>query len=241
MDMKLLKYLGICVGVLVLIMLFLILINGGTSDGKFTYDKIEVKLVDAAKKYVADKQKQNVDVLPDSPLADAYYLSANVLESEGYIKNISELAKDETTCVGGVNIYNAGGGKYDYVPDLTCGSFYQTVKLVDKVIADNDSGVVQGSGLYQRIDGKFVLDEQDLNRVTSDDFEYVFRGDEVNNYVKIDDNLWRIVSIDNENNMLLIYNEHSQRALAWDDKYNPDINKYQGINTFISNGIESTA
>ena len=150
-------------------------------------------------------------------------------------------AKDETTCVGGVNIYNAGDGNYDYIPELTCGTYHETVKLVDKVISDNDSGITHGSGLYQRVDGKFITDEQDLNTSSSEDFEYVFRGDDVNNYVKIDDNVWRIVSIDANNDMLLIFNEHSQRAIAWDDKYNEEEAKYQGVNTFESNGLESTA
>ena len=241
MDKKLIKYGIIIVGVLVVIIILSLIFNTATGGTKYTYDKIETKLVSAAKKYVENMKKQNVDVLPESPLADPYYLSADLLAREEYIKDLSEYAKDETTCVGGVNIYNAGGGNYDYVPELTCGIYYQTVKLVDQVISDNDSGVTTGSGLYQRIDGKFITDDSELNMVSSDDFEYVFRGDEVNNFVKIDDNLWRIVSIDNDNNMLLIFNEHSQRAIAWDDKYNEQVAKYQGVNTYEQNGLESTA
>ena len=241
MDKKLIKY-GIVLGCILIVIIFLAIIFNSTTGGtKYTYDKIETKLVKAAKNYVEDKKKQGMDVLPESPFSEPYYLSADLLAQEEYIKDISEYAKDDTTCVGGVNIYNAGNDKYDYVPDLTCETYHQTVKLVDKVIEDNDSGVTHGSGLYQRIDGKFVLDDNDLNMGTSDDFEYVFRGDEVNNFVKIDDNLYRIVSIDSNNDMLLIYNEHSQRAIAWDDKYNEEVAKYQGVNTFESNGLESTA
>ena len=241
MDKKLIKYGIILVIAFVVIIIIALLFNSTTGGAKYSYEKIETKLVTAAKKYVNDKKKQGMDILPDSPLADPYYLSADILAQEGYISNISDYAKDDTACVGGVNIYNAGSGKYDYVPDLTCGVYHQTVKLVDKIIQDNDSGVTHGSGLYQRVDGKFIDDDNDLNMGTSDDFEYVFRGDDVNNYVKIDDNLWRIVSIDNNNDILLIYNEHSQRAIAWDDKYNEEVAKYQGVNTFESNGLESTA
>ncbi len=241
MDKKLIKFGIIFVGLIVVIIILSLLFNTATGGAKYTYDKIETKLVEAAKKYVNDKKKNNIDVLPESPLADPYYLSSDVLVNEEYLKDLSEYAKDETTCVGGVNIYNAGGGNYDYVPELTCGIYHQTEKLVDKVISDNDSGVTHGSGLYQRIDGRFITDDSELNMVSSDDFEYVFRGDEVNNYVKIDDNLWRIVSIDNDNNMLLIFNEHSQRAIAWDDKYNEQVAKYQGVNIYEQNGLESTA
>ena len=241
MDKKLIKYGIIVVGILVVIIILSLLFNTATGGTKLTYDKIETKLVSAAKKYVADKKKQNIDVLPDNPLSEPYYISADLLVNEGYLDNLSEYAKDETTCVGGVNIYNVGGDSYDYVPELTCGTYHQTVKLVDQVISDNDSGITHGSGLYQRVDGEFITDDNDLNMGNSDDFEYVFRGDEVNNYVKIDNNLWRIVSIDNDNNMLLIYNEHSQRAIAWDDKYNEEVAKYQGVNVYEQNGLESTA
>ena len=240
MDQKLIKYVGFFVVGLIIIVILLMIFNSATGRTSYTYDKIETKLVNAAKKYVADKKKQNIDVLPESPLSDPYYLSADVLVNEGYIDNLSDYAKDETTCVGGVSIYNAGDGNYDYIPDLTCGTYYEVRKLVDKVLEDNDNGITHGSGLYLRVDGKFITDDSELN-INSEDFEYVFRGDEVNNYVKIDDNLWRIVSINNNNDMLLIYNEHSQRAIAWDEKYNEVENKYQGVNTFESNGLESTA
>lgn len=241
MDKKLIKYVGILVGLLVVVMIFMIIINSAKGGTKYSYDVIETKMVNAAKKYVEKKKSQNMDVLPSSPSSAPFYLSSDVLANEGYIKPISEYAKDETACIGGVNIYNAGGGNYDYVPELTCGTYFSTEKLVDKVIKDNDGGIVRGSGLYQKVDGNFILDEQDLDRFNSEDFEYVFRGDEVNNYVKIDDNLWRIVSIDNENNMLLIFNSHSQRSIAWDDKYNEEVGKYQGVNSFEINGLESTA
>ena len=201
MDKKLLKYVGIVAGVIILIIIILVLFNSATGATKYTYEKIETKLVNAAKNYVSDKKKQGIDVLPESPLADPYYVSANILESNGYIKNISEMAKDEVTCVGGVNVYNAGGGNYDYVPDLKCGSFYEAVSLADKVISDNDNGITHGSGLYIRSNGEFIVNDNDLNSINADDFEYVFRGDEVNNYVKIDDNVWRIVSIDNNNDI----------------------------------------
>ena len=241
MDKKLMKYGIYLFGALIVIIILALLFNTATGGSKLTYDKIEEKMVTAAKKYVASKKNQGIDILPESPLSDSSYLSANLLVNEGYLKDISEYAKDETICVGGVNIYNAGDNRYDYNPELTCGSFYETKKLVDKVLSDNDNGITHGSGLYIKSNGKFITDENELNIVNADEIEYVFRGDSVNNYVKIDDNLWRIVSIDNSNNLLLIFNEHSQRSIAWDDKYNENSGKYQGINNFENNGLESTS
>lgn len=239
MDKKLIKYVGILVGVLLIIIVFLIIINSIKGTAKYSYDSIENKMVRAAKKYVEDKQKQNLDVLPSS-LGESFPLSSDVLVNEGYLSDLSSYAKDDTVCVGNVNIVNVGNNLYDYVPELTCGDYYKSERLVDVVIKDNDYGVVNGSGLYQKIDGKFVTNEMDLNGSGSD-FEYVFRGDEVNNYIQIDDNIWRIVAIDDSDNMLLIFNSAVQQAKTWDDKYNEQANKYYGVNIYEENGLESNA
>jgi len=236
MDKKLIKYAGILVGVLFIIILFLIVMNALKGGRKYTFEEMENKLVSAAKEYVSDKKKNNIDILPDSPLSEPYYLSMSVLVNENYISDTT--IKGDINCSGGVNIYNAGYELYDYIPELNCGT-QAIVKLSDKVLEDNDFGVVIGSGLYQRVNGKFVTNTQDLVGGSSDSIEYVFRGDEVNNYVKIDDNLWRIVAIDENNNILVIFNNVVQKPTTWDDKYNEEINKYQGINIYESNGLES--
>lgn len=241
MDKKLIKYGAIIIAILVVIIIISLLFNSATGGVKLSYENIENRLVSAARKYVKNKEKNGINILPESYLSDSTYISSNILVSEGYIDDLSSYAKDNTTCAGGVNVYNAGDGHYNYVPELTCGAYYETVKLVDKVLRNNDNGITHGSGLYLRINGKFATTESELNMINSNDIEYVFRGDDVNNYVKIDDNVWRIVSIDNDNNLLLIYNDHSQKSYSWDDKYNESVNKYQGINTFELNGLESTA
>jgi len=241
MDKKLMKYGIILGGVLIIIIIFALIVNSLSGGAKLSYNKIEEKLVTAAKKYVNNKKKTGIDVLPESYLSDSSYLSSSLLINEGYLNDLSSYAKDDTICVGGVNIYNAGSGYYDYVPELTCGSYYETASLTSKVLSDNDNGVTHGSGLYVRTKGKFITNDNELNTINYDDIEYVFRGDEVNNFVQIDDNLWRIVSIDNNNNLLLIFDSHSRKAYSWDDKYNEQVAKYQGVNTFYQNGLESTA
>ena len=118
-------------------------------------------------------------------------------------------------------VYNAGGGLYDYVPELTCGAYYETKRLANKVLNDNDNGITTGSGLYMKVNGKIITNDAELNMVNSENYEYIFRGDIVNNYVKIDNDVWRIVSIDNDNNLLLIYNDES--FLLQNHKYNDQI------------------
>ena len=238
MDKKLIRYGIILAGILIVIVIFSLLLNTAKGGTKLSYDKIEEKLVSAARRYVKNKEASGMEILPDSYLADSYYLSADVLVNEGYIKDLSSYSKDKAICSGGVNIYNAGDGNYDYVPELACGSYYETVKLSDVVIKDNNGGVTHGSGLYLRVNGNFILKENELN-IGSDNYEYVFRGDDVNNVVLIGDNYWRIVSIDNNGNLLLIAFSRSQKTFAWDDKYNEIVKRYQGVNDFENNGLES--
>lgn len=239
MDKKMIKYVGVLVGLVILLIIVLLIKNSVTGGNKYTTEQLEVKLVEAAKKYVEDKKKNNQDILPDAPGGTPLELSDAVLVNNGYIDNLSDIVKGDLTCHGRVYIWNAGNGNYDYVPELTCGN-YTTVRLVDKVIQDNDYGVTYGSGLYQRINGNFVTEDRYLNS-SGDNFEYVFRGDVVNNYVKIDENLFRIVSIDNEDNMLLILVGSSRKSYTWDEKFNSDVGKYQGINIYEENGLESNA
>lgn len=241
MDKKMIKYIGILVGLIVVTILFLLVVNTIKGGIKYSYSDIEIKMVSAARKYVDAKKKDNINVLPDAE-GDYFSLSANTLVSEGYLNDLSSYAKDEVVCNGSVEIFNAGKNNYDYVPNLVCGTVYRTgPTLAQKVIEDNDSGVISGYGLYQRVNGKFVTDFNDLTGGGSDSFEYVFRGDDVNNYVKIGDNTWRIVAIDESDNIMLILESHSQRSYSWDEKFNEEVKKYHGVNIYEQNGLESNA
>lgn len=238
MDKKMIKYICILVGLLIAVFFVMWLssqLSGKGSSKKYTYSDVEDKIVSAAKKYVDD----NPGILPTA-IGTSTILSTSALIDKGYLNELSSYIKDEVSCNGSVEIYAADNNVYNYIPELICGTKYETTKLVDKVLTDNNYGEVQGPGLYLRVDGKFVDDYNDLIvNVGIDDFEYIFRGDSVNNYVKIDENVWRIVSIDSYNNMLMIFNNHAQKVSAWDDRYNSDYNKNQGINNYSLNKVDS--
>lgn len=238
MDKKMIKYVGILIGLLVLLVLVLMLKNSVSGGKKYTYEEIEELLVEKTKKYIEDNKKNDVNFLPTEP-GEEYTVSSDRLVSGEYMDELSEYVKDEVSCIGGVRIFNTGNGSYDYVPYLECGSKYNTTKLADRIIEDNNEGVTYGSGLYVKVDGKFVTDEN--SSYNGDSIEYVFRGDDVNNYLKIDENMWRIVAIDDQNNIMVILESASQKAYPWDDKYNEEINKYQGVNIYEENGLESSA
>ncbi len=238
MDKKMMKYLAIFVIALVIFVIFALISNFLTGGVKYSYPKIEEKMVAAAKKYVKDMPGIIDGATPNS----ATTISSLVLVEKGYLKDLSSLAKDDVMCAGEVIIYKTLDGVIDYSPNLRCGNMYESMSLANQVIKDNGGGVVSGDGLYQKVDGKFVTDYYDLsNGGSSNSFEYVFRGDNVDNYVKFDDNIYRIVAIDENNNLLLIFNSYLRKFLPWDDRYNSDIGKNYGVNDYEKNGLKSRA
>ncbi len=232
------KYIAILLGLIFAIVILILIGNLFTGGAKLSYEKIEEKLVKAAQKYAKDHPA----VLPVND-GTSVTISSTVLVGNDYINDLSSYAKDSNVnCNGSVEIYLTEGEHYDYVPNFSCGNKYNTTHLYEQVIRDNDYGVVSGSGLYERRDGEFVTDIDDLgNGDNYSTFEYVFRGDEVNNFVKIDDNYWRIVAINDNNDMLLLFVNHSQKTSVWDDRYNEEFKKSQGINIYEQNGIKSRA
>ncbi|MBO5375726.1 MAG: hypothetical protein J6A52_02635 [Bacilli bacterium] len=238
MDKSMYKYVGILVGMIALIVILLLLKNLVSGGVKLSYEEIEEKLVTATMDYI----EEFPGALPSTSDSTITISSATLINA-GYIKDLSSyVGKENIICNGSVDIYLANDSYYNYVPSLYCGSAYETTKLYNKVLIDNEFGVVSGSGLYQRVDGEFILDEQDLSNPSStESFEYVFRGEEVNNYVLIDDNYWRIVAITDSNDMILIYVGHTKKTLPWDDRFNSEVGKTQGINEYEQNGLKSRA
>ena len=238
MDKKMMKYLAIFMIVLVAIVILALITNFISGGAKYSYETIEKKMVSAAKKYV----KEMPGIIDGATPNSSTTISALVLEDKGYISELSSLAKDDVICSGEVIVFKTLEGVVDYAPNLRCGNKYESVTLANQVIKDNGGGNFTGSGLYQKVDGKFVTDYYDLsNSSSSDSFEYVFRGDKVNNYVKIDENIYRIVAIDENNNLLLIFTSYLQKTVPWDNRYNSEINRDQGINDYEKNGIKSRA
>ena len=236
MDKKMYRYIVLLLIVVLILIFSFWFINILTGGTKLSYVSLEEKLVVAAKKYVED----NKSVLP-SEIGTSSTISSTVLINNNYIDDLSSYISDSSiNCNGKVEIYKVEDGYYNYTPVLSCGNKYNSIKLSDKVLLDNNYGVVSGDGLYERANGIFVTDYNELGR-ESENYEYVFRGDSVNNFVKIDENIWRIVAIKSNGDMLLIYTGSTQKPSVWDDRYNEDVNKNQGINNYEYNDIKSRA
>ena len=195
------------IGVIILIAIIGVLVffaNRGKSKVS-GYSDIESRMVSGARKYY-DKYSDKL------PLVDSSVsISADVLIESSVLKPFSEMVDDGVSCTGNVNVFNVNG-EYAYFPYLNCGSEYESMTLSKKIIS---SGVVSsGDGLYSIGD------------------KYVFRGEYPNNYAKIDDKSWRIIGINSDGSIKLIYDDKKVERVPWDDRYNSEKESYLGINNF---------
>lgn len=201
-------------GIFILVLIFLMMFASCTNKGKkYTYSDIENLMV----KTVKTKYK-NSSELPSN--GNKLEVNISKLIEEGLMKNISEYTKDEeTSCSGKVTIYN-NNDNYLYIPNINCGDKYKTKNLHDTIISENL--VTTGNGLYQ------------INN------EYVFKGDNINNYISINNILFRIISINEDGTIRLIENKRkAENITVWDDRYNIDKNVNYGINNYYENGLSS--
>ena len=152
--------------------------NSATGGVKITYDKMEEKLVNAARKYVKNKKKEGIDILPDSYLSGSSYISSSVLVNEGYIDDLSSYAKDEIVEVNRSNFFlwsssmekpitiDKVGSQIDVLPTLLnlFGAEYDSRLIVGKDILSDYPGIaifsnrswVSDYGTYFS-GGKFIL------------------------------------------------------------------------------------
>lgn len=198
-------YIAIGVIILILIIVLLILFANSRSNKKTGYSNVESKMVSAAKKYYND----NTNMLPAND--DSVSISIESLVENNYLKPISEMISEGVSCSGYVSVFRHSDD-YVYFPYLNCGSEYESKRLTNKII--EDSIVSSGDGLYKNGN------------------EYIFKGEYPNNFVKFDDKEWRIVKINSDGSLKLLYTEKKVEKRVWDDRYNSSKESYVGINDF---------
>lgn len=203
------------IGVIILIIIISIIVS--IINRKTSYENMEDIMEKAAYEYY----QNNLSQLPTSEVKTSV-VSAQTLVEQEYMKSIEKYTKD-TSCTGNV-IVTYIDGDYDYQGYLTCSNF-TTSLLVDKIKKDNQI-VTTGAGLY---------DESGLLR---------FRGEQVNNYLKINDTIYRIIKIDNDNKIYITpdtmdENDDSLRVY-WDDRYNTEEDSSCGINDYSVSRIKES-
>lgn len=205
MRKKLMKIMLLLVGVLVIILIVMLIVSL-VSSKDLEYEDIEVKMKDAAVNYY-EVQK---GLLPQEE-GEIVSVDVSTLSKNEYMKPLSELRKKES-CTGKVEVTKISN-KYIYTPYLNCGDNYNTKELY-KVILEQGF-VTSESGLYE-ING-----------------EKVYRGENVNNYVKLDNNLFRIVKVTNDNKIMLILNDVDYNfSSVFDNRYNINKGYNSGFNDY---------
>ena len=197
-------------GVLLIILLLVSLMTPKTRS----FEDIEAIMKQAAMDYFAERKNYLPSKVGDVREVDV----ANLVAAEK-MKDLSEYTDENTVCSGRVEVEKTDDS-YVYSPYLDCGDSYVTIELYKKV--QKDSPIISsGYGLY------------------SQNGNYVFRGETVNNYVKIGNTMWRILRINSDNTISLvqadivkIQNDVGSTGYVWDDRYNPEKENNYGINNF---------
>lgn len=205
------------IGILLfIILIFVVIFIYNKFFTKKTYAEVEKNMKNAAITYL----KNNSDELPTEN-DQSITISDTTLINSGLMKSVNEQLKAKGyTCTGEVIVTNINGG-FRYNPILDCGDYYNTVKLVD-YINNNVTIVESGNGLYN------------LNN------ELVYRGDKVNNYIKLSNKTYRILKVSN-NEVYIIYTDLSKELDSnWDNRYNIDKKSTVGINDYTVSKIRDS-
>ena len=213
-DKKFLILAG-CIILLPIILIIVLAIVQGCSNTKVTYEKYEEKMLEAAKSYFADNG--NLPTLE----GETKTIELNILVKNEYIKSTEDLLED-TTCEGSVtarlngsNVEENEGGFINYTVNLECDD-YKTNSLINSLTNDL---VTEGSGLYETENG------------------YIFKGDEVKNYITFFGVQYRIVSVDENGILKLLKSESESIERYWDIKYNIDTGSASGKNIYADSEI----
>ncbi len=221
-DNKSFIWVGLGLIILLLLILLVVFIISKTRNKYLTYEKVIEKMERATIKYY-EKNPKPLDV-------GDHYLAYDTLVNAELIKPLNELLANGDECSAHVIVINKDA-HYSYTPYLKCGENYETIELYKKLIDPNNI-VTAGSGLYKNKDN-----------------EYYYRGEVTNNYIKLGtvkkedkevDNIWRIMSID-ENGIIKIRNTRTTNSTyVWDDRYNVTMTDNYGYNDFEMSRFKET-
>jgi len=208
---KLVRFMLLIIGVTLFILLILYIASllGGRN---YTYADIEKVMKNAAQSYFKDHPES----LPSED-GSVVEIDARNLAYAEYMKDLSEYT-GEVLCNGNVQVEKTGT-EYLYTPYLNCGDTYVTVELYRKIVTEQNL-VTTGYGLYA-VNGS-----------------YIYRGEEVNNYVQLGKSLWRIVKVTSNNNIVLISNEGIPYGQPWDNRYSEERLYEAGINQYNASRVK---
>ena len=177
---------------------------------KYTYEDVEKIMTESAQSYFKDHKKN----LPKEK--QIVEIGVSTLVSNEYMNELTEYLGEESKCSGKVRVKKMDS-KYIYTPYLNCGSKYSPIELY-RVL--KKKVVSSGSGLYK-----------------SNDY-YIYRGERLKNYVRLDRCLWRIVKITPDNEIMLVKHTDYEIDTSWDNRYNVSTDNNVGINNYRASRLK---
>ena len=199
--------------IVVVILIFAFALRGGGLSKSNTYTQMEENLKIAAQKYA----NKNIKVLPKSEKEQSK-INTDTLVNAEYIKELHSIEDENVKCSGYVLI-SKSGEKYKYMPYIKCGKYYET-KTIAEYIETNEQLATTDDGLYKYGE------------------KFIFRGENPNNFVKIGENLYRIIEITEDNELKLISTKICEDTYSWDDRYNIEKDDNVGINDYSKSRIK---
>lgn len=179
----------------VLIIIILVILNACSIGGYGSYTEIENSMTKAAKEYYS----VNKNLLPTQNDGTVKVTISTLVESE-LLDDFNDPKDSSKKCSGYVEVTKIEE-EYFYIPFLTCEGNYEPEYLYEKVKASGQDEL--GNGIY------------DVNG------EFIYRGDDVDNYVQFENLLWRIIKVDSSNDVKMVLITKLEGLYVWDDAYNP--------------------
>lgn len=207
MNRRLLSLLIIIILLPIFIIIFLAIIQS-CSNKTISHEQYEKKMISAATKYFKDNNK-----LPS--YGGNASVTLETLVKDGYIESTNNLVKDES-CSGSVSVRNNGNNEaiYNYNSNLICKE-YKKNSLSDILLSKI---VSNGNGLYKTEEN------------------YIFKGDEVDNYITFYGVSYRIMGIE-DGLVKMIKVESEDNSKIWDNKYNKEIGYSYGKNIYADSQV----
>ena len=202
---KIIRWIIIVTILIVVILLVVRLVQ----DSNIGTNASENQLIAAAKKYYNEKPH----LLPSANYG-MERLTSDVLIERGYLKQTTDQYGAPKSCSSYITVTNVNN-EYFYNPYVDCGIKNDTLLLYDHLVSLAKEETKDGTN------GLFIFGNK-----------YVFRGDKPNKYIEFAGKNRRIIQIEEDKSIKLMYNGNQAVSRVWDDRFNLEKNKILGVNKY---------
>ncbi len=192
-------------GALIVVFIVVMIVISLVVSRPLPFNQIENVMYRAAISYYHNNLEEFEEITPGTIVT----LSTSHLDN--YMKPLDSMLEQGVHCDGVVRV-SIVNESIAFFPFLDCGDDYYT-KSLSNYIKNNEEIVEEGPGLYE------------------DNNTYIYRGSRVDNWVEFNDRFWRILEID-ENNQIKMVESATRRRTIWDSRLNPERDGRPGVNEF---------